>query len=199
MKKTGKRPVGRPALGITKKVSLTLTAEEWEKIESSGQPTIAAYVRQLMKDGQRKEADMIPLLQERIREWENRYALLEKEIRDLQAEQNISNLKSNMTRAQVEERWEIYLSSNKHTPEAIEQARQAMFRILFPGSSDTAQVKTKTQYECPFTGKRFGSMESLVKAAIPHLIKSAETELQHKKELALVREREKGPRYFDQL
>ncbi|TCS94996.1 hypothetical protein [Hazenella coriacea] len=36
-KRGGKRPgAGRPRLGITKKVSLTLTLEEWEKLEESG-------------------------------------------------------------------------------------------------------------------------------------------------------------------
>lgn len=51
---TGARQVGRPAKGITKKVSLTLTEEEWSEIEASGL-TVAAFLKGLMKKN-RKEA-----------------------------------------------------------------------------------------------------------------------------------------------
>jgi hypothetical protein len=45
----GRRP-GRPALGVTRKVSLTLTDDEWEKIDSSHLPSIGAYLRYLMSE-----------------------------------------------------------------------------------------------------------------------------------------------------
>ncbi|QQZ64546.1 hypothetical protein JI735_34495 (plasmid) [Paenibacillus sonchi] len=42
------RPVGRPAQGITKKVSLTLSEEEWNEIEQSGM-TKGAFVKDRMR------------------------------------------------------------------------------------------------------------------------------------------------------
>lgn len=48
MARGGKREgAGRKAAGITKKVSMTLTAEEWAAIEESGL-TVAAFLRKLM-------------------------------------------------------------------------------------------------------------------------------------------------------
>lgn len=89
-------------------------------------------------------------------------------------------------RRHVEERWHIYLnnSETEHAPEAVESAKAAMFRIMFPAGADAAHVRTKEQYECPFTGKRFGSMDALVKAAIPHLISAHEHDIQRRREKA---------------
>jgi len=39
-----KRKRGRPAIGITKKVSVTLTKEEWDLIRESGL-TVSAFLR----------------------------------------------------------------------------------------------------------------------------------------------------------
>lgn len=108
---------------------------------------------------------------------------------------------SGYPRRLAEERWQNYLMNNEqqYATEVIEAAQQSFYNILFPQGAETAQVKTKTQYECPFTGKRFGSMDALVKAAIPYLLKSTGHDLRHKKELAYIRERESSPRYIDQL
>jgi hypothetical protein len=63
MPRGGKRPgAGRKPEGITRKVSLTLTKEEWKQIEESGFPTLAAYLKHLLKnerlkDGSENEAD----------------------------------------------------------------------------------------------------------------------------------------------
>lgn len=49
MARGGRRPgAGRPRQGITRKVSLTLTEKEWQAIEQSGQPTVAAYLKHMM-------------------------------------------------------------------------------------------------------------------------------------------------------
>lgn len=89
-------------------------------------------------------------------------------------------------RRHVEERWRIYLdmSETEYAPEAVENAKAAMFRIMFPAGADAAHVRTKEQYECPFTGKRFGSMDALVKAAIPYLISAHEHDIQRRREKA---------------
>ena len=48
MARGGKRPgAGRKPQGITKKVSITLTAEEWRVIEESG-TTVAAFIKSLI-------------------------------------------------------------------------------------------------------------------------------------------------------
>lgn len=47
----GRRPgAGRKREGITKKVSLTLTAEEWKQIEDSGEKTVAALIKKMLKE-----------------------------------------------------------------------------------------------------------------------------------------------------
>ena len=52
MPRGGKREgAGRKARGITRKVSLTLTQEEWSRIEESGE-TMAAFLRQFMQQPQ---------------------------------------------------------------------------------------------------------------------------------------------------
>lgn len=83
----------------------------------------------------------------------------------------------------LDEEWSIYLSmtKEKHSMDAINEAKESMKRILFPKGLESAKVKTKTQFICPFTGKRFGSMDALVKSAIPILIKSSEANLSRKR------------------
>lgn len=52
----GKRPgAGRPKEGITKKVSLTLTQEEWEVLEK--EPTYGAAVKKLIKKATETKKD----------------------------------------------------------------------------------------------------------------------------------------------
>lgn len=42
---------GRPAMGITKKVSITLSEEQWEKIDKEkGKGSYSAYFRELVED-----------------------------------------------------------------------------------------------------------------------------------------------------
>ncbi|WP_197081084.1 hypothetical protein [Gordoniibacillus kamchatkensis] len=100
-------------------------------------------------------------------------------------------------RRHAEERWQIYLRTTEQqpSPEVIEKAKDATFRLLFPDGENVAKVETKTQYICPFTGKRFGSMDALVRAAIPHLIKSAEADQRWKN----ASEQPRSPQYFDQI
>jgi hypothetical protein len=154
MPRGGKREgAGRKRQGITRKVSLTLTSEEWKQIESSGK-TVAAFMRQLM----RKMATTVPT----------------------QSHQAVTGYE----RRHAEERWQIYLNNTdqQHAEEALTIAKDALFRLLFPKGAEVAQVETKTQYICPFSGKRFGSMDSLIRAAIPRLITNAEIELRRKQE-----------------
>lgn len=165
MPKGGKREgAGRKAQGETRKVSLTLTTEEWTQIKKSGL-TVAAFLKRLIHG----QAEAPPVTEP-----------------------------NDYPRHYVEERWETHLRMADDLPstDVLEAAKDALMRNLYPRGTEYAVVRTHEQYECPFTGKRFGSMNTLVKAAIPHLLKSVEYNQQHKKELARIRERENSPRYI---
>ncbi|WP_019123583.1 hypothetical protein, partial [Brevibacillus massiliensis] len=97
MARGGKREgAGRKAQGITRKVSLTLTAEEWEQIDKFD-GTVAAFLRQLMKQvTEIKERQPLPV---------------EK------GNSNHNDDTERLTRRTVEELWQIYLSKgSQHTP-----------------------------------------------------------------------------------
>ena len=167
------RPVGRPSLGITKKVSLTLSAEEWTEIEASGL-TVAAFLKKNIEKAPVAEAAPVPST-------------------------FVADLKDpiNYQRSYVEERWEIHLRMADDLPSAdvLEAAKNTLMRNLYPRGAEFAIIQTHEQYECPFTGKRYGSMKNLVSAAIPHLIHLA-ADKKHKEELSMIREREKAPKYL---
>lgn len=92
----------------------------------------------------------------------------------------------------VDECWNMRLHDYKDVPdEILQEARHSLNRGLL-------EMKTATQYICPFTGKRFGRCDNLIRAAIPYVIEA--TIAQHKrKEERRDREREKRPLYFAQL
>lgn len=163
---------GRPSLGITKKVSLTLTESEWAEIESSGL-TVAAFLKERMKKTSVAEAQSVA---------------------------PVTDPKDpvNYLRCYLDERWEIYLRNTEdvHPADIIEAAKASMYGILFPKNAENTVVRTHQQYECPFTGKRYGSMDKLVRAAIPYLIERKIAEKKHKIELTAIREREKAPKHF---
>ncbi|MFB5762294.1 hypothetical protein [Paenibacillus medicaginis] len=54
-----------------------------------------------------------------------------------------------------------------------------MFGMLYPHDEEHALVRIHLRFECPFTGKLFGSMDELVRAAISHLIREYTAEEQH--------------------
>lgn len=147
------RPVGRPSLGITKKVSLTLTEEEWAEIEGTG-GTVAAF----LKDKMKQNVPEVTGVRLQRTEWESERTPVAYSL------------------SQAEERWNIYLQfSNELLPDGdiIDAAKQSMFQILYPNQVENVFVETREQYVCPFTGKRFGSMDKLVSAAIPTIIQWA--------------------------
>ena len=159
------RPVGRPSQGITKKVSLTLTKEEWTEIEDSGK-TVAAFLKDKMK--KQPDVSLRP-------EWETQRNPI------------------SYPRPLAEEHWGTYLdrSDENLTPDIIDAAKESMFQILYPNQAENIVVETREQYICPFTGKRFGSMDKLVSAAIPTLIQWAIAKKRRDIERAAEREKEK--------
>lgn len=52
-----KNPVGRPPVGVTKKVSLTLPAEEWEWLDDEAKDNRSLFLRQLVWKAQSKESE----------------------------------------------------------------------------------------------------------------------------------------------
>ncbi|MCM3079589.1 hypothetical protein [Brevibacillus invocatus] len=180
MGRGGKRVgAGRKPQGITRKVSLTLTEDEWAKIENSG-GTVATFLRELMLHSQGEE-DMAAFSKEEAER--NRKDALEKsnEVARLKYELDNSNLNQNaerLTRRDVEELWQIHMGKgDQYTPASLEEAYDALIRNLFPSGGDLTEIKTIPQYICPFSGKRFGSPSSLIRAAIPRLIAFAEIRL----------------------
>lgn len=169
------RPVGRPSQGITKKVSLTLTKEEWDEIKQSGQ-TVATFLKNKMKTPVPPD---LSSLSPAIAQWE----------RDRDP--------VDYPQRYAEERWDIYLQFSDETlppDEIIEAAKQSMYKVLYPNQTENAIVETREQYVCPFTGKRFASMDKLVASAIPTLIQWAIAQQRRAAERAAARERENGPK-----
>lgn len=52
----------------------------------------------------------------------------------------------------------------------IEAAEASVFGELYPNGEEHALVRVHPRFECPFTGKLFGSIDELVHAAISHFI-----------------------------
>lgn len=181
MGRGGKREgAGRKPQGITRKVSLTLTEDEWTKIENSG-GTVATFLRELMQQPKQSDEDMAAFWKEEAER--NRKDALEKakEVARLKCElekSNLNQIAERLTRRDVEELWKLHLDKGgQNTPASLEEAYDALIRNLFPSGGDITEIKTIPQYICPFSGKRFGSPSSLIRAAIPRLIASAEIRL----------------------
>ncbi len=72
----------------------------------------------------------------------------------------------------------IYVHSLDPSLKAIEGAKDDLISSLFPKGVESAKVDTKIQYICPFTGKKFGTVQNLVNAAIPRLISWREAQIE---------------------
>lgn len=46
-----KKPVGRPAIGVTKKVSITLEENEWKLLDEKAQGNRSAFIREILSKG----------------------------------------------------------------------------------------------------------------------------------------------------
>ncbi|MFS0728344.1 hypothetical protein [Paenibacillus sp. 1P07SE] len=152
-----KRAIGRPAEGITKKKSLTLTESEWAIVEQYD--TIAAFVKAALKPQLATQATT-------LHPSDNRQF-------------------ADYPKHEVDSCWKTYLRFSEDPPpseEVIEQAQEAMYRVLYPNGSEQPAVEVKAQYICPFSGKRFGSVHKMVQAAIPRLLQSTEAMLKMKAE-----------------
>ncbi|NOJ73580.1 hypothetical protein [Paenibacillus alvei] len=179
--KGDRKPVGRPSTGITKKVSLTLLPDEWKEIEEFGQ-TPAAYIKHLQRETMQLKEQIEQLKQENEQLLESHKNAIE------QLENNMGNLNSSdYSRNEALSRWDIELSHDdeikgeQYSIEEIESAKKSFFNILYPKDSDNAVTATKTQYICPFTGKRFSSLNRLVAAAIPLLLRWSRSNFEHEK------------------
>lgn len=171
------RPVGRPAHGITKKVSLTLSEEDWNEIEQSGM-TYGAFVKDRMKKAKTAAAlEVSPAPQPPITQFERERRSVD------------------YPRRYAEERWDIHLRLSDEEPppdDVLEAAKKSMYKVLYPNQAENAVLETRDQFICPFTGKRFSSMDKLVGSAIPTLIQWASAQQRRDAERAAARERENG-------
>lgn len=196
---------GRKAQGITRKVSLTLTGDEWARIDAAG-GTVAAFLRELMQ-GQRGflDPDMQSFWKERLSESEQRCSdlLRQLEVMEQKFEKGNSNQGiERLTPRQVDELWEICTrnETGQHTPEALVEAKESLFGVLFPSGGDQTEIATQPQYICPFTNKRFSSPNKLIRAAIPRLIESKERYLKDRKAAKERQQaKEEAARHWQQL
>ena len=193
MARGGKRTgAGRKAQGITRKVSLTLTAEEWAQIDAYN-GTIAAFLRELMQQPKQSGVDMVAFWKEEAKKYRQETMKMAEEIGRLRYNLEKSNQNQNverLTRRDVDHLWMI--CSEKYSDKSAEvlaKAKDALFRNLFRSDDDLTEIKTQPQYICPFTNKRYGSPSSLVRAAIPWLIESAE---KHQKDRRAAEERRRA-------
>lgn len=151
---------GRKAQGITRKVSLTLTEEQWNQIKLSGEPTVAAYIQGLM----------------------NKVTSIKSGDKPVYETGNFNHGEHHVVnRKEAEEFWSIFASfEDSATPEVLEKAKEVFLRVLYPKGGDMAQIQVKPNFVCPFTGKRFGSVKAIIKAAVPHLVQSESRRLENR-------------------
>jgi hypothetical protein len=124
--------------------------------------------------------DMVALWKEEAKKYRQETMEMAEEIGRLQYNLEKSNQNQNierLTRRDVDHLWMICSEKYSDKPaEVLVEAKDALFRNLFR-SDDLTEIKTQPQYICPFTNKRYGSPSSLVRAAIPWLIESADKRL----------------------
>jgi hypothetical protein len=173
MPRGGKRlGAGRPKslTTIKKKVSLTLDVNEWKQIEESGAKTVAAFVKQLMKENE---------------ELKKRGSLISNGIKGIlnsKGEIQINTLPtSRLEQKSVDMTWNLVLknweSYDKENPqptdlEILQAAYESLIHLFFPDGRELAKVETKPRYICPVTNKQFGSFDKLLRSLIPRLIYS---------------------------
>ena len=93
----------------------------------------------------------------------------------------------------VDELWDMRIRDDyKNVPdEILQEARRAFDRVL-------SHTTTVAQYVCPFTGKRFGRMDKVIRGGIDFVIQSKVNENQNREERK-IRERARCERYLDQI
>lgn len=190
MPRGGKRPgAGKKKQGITRKVSLTLTEEEWKQIDESGEPTVAATIKQLMK-----QVTEIKQENEQLKKQVTQIKQSKKEPLNQGTEIIPIDHQRQMEKAYAEEIWSIILDVEEDLPkdpEVIQDAKKSFYDLLFPDGSEKMELKTLPQYVCPLSNKRFGSPDKLIRSAIPRLIQVSAKTLENRKFFAELKRREK--------
>jgi hypothetical protein len=170
----GKRKgAGRKAKGITKKVSLTLSEELWNEINSFD-GTCADYIRSLKQNYNNFE----------ISNLNNSILTDDKELNM----NEVTPINKELTKEHIDEFWNIYKCNflEEQPPEervsdqAVEEAYTSLMD-LFKGQ-ETAQIQTSMRYRSPFTNKWFSSMQNLLRSEIPTLIIWADKGMKRKNE-----------------
>ncbi|WP_206514660.1 hypothetical protein [Brevibacillus marinus] len=175
-----------------------MTAEEWKQIDAFD-GTVAAYLRHLMQNQAKvsrpgTKAEHKPLQQDNTLIEQNGQLIVKSNLykdKRQSSEKRLGSLNKvtlseraeNLTTAneleyrQVEKLWhDVSPAHTKdHPPEVIDDAKKSLFQTLFPNNATRTMLhnpKLKARpYVCPFTGKKYGSVENLVRAAIPWLIR----------------------------
>jgi hypothetical protein len=171
----GKRMrAGRKPQGITKKVSLTLTAQIWEEINQFD-GTFADYIRSLRGT----KVELSHFIQTSDNSTVNQCSL-----------ETPQTLHNELTHKRVQELWEIYLQDflveqtpgDNVTEQAITNAHISLFGGLF--KDDCPKVETSLRYRSPFTGKWFSQVDNMLKKEVPTLLSWAQSKIDRQKEIA---------------
>lgn len=181
---------GRKPQGVTRKVSLTLTEEEWEILDTYP-GTIAAYIKEFIQ--QKPVVNKTEKSDDFIYPAENPELSKTPKVSVRMDREFISHL------IQIEVT-ELKRNGEELPPEEdIKRAEEKMLNLLCPREFNYAQIAVLNQYICPHTNKRFGSVEKMVRAMVPKALTWPANERYRKELAALAKERAQAPKYWDQI
>jgi hypothetical protein len=187
MPRGGKRPgAGRKPQGITRKVSLTLTKEEWKMIEESGAPTVAAFIKNLINEVTeiKKERD-----KNKVTEFKNKDEASKSSLKKVtktegdQEKDEATDQISKAPRADGELTWNEVCDIYERETNRIKSADvlgtvwEEVMGLLFPMSlfgdeNELTELRQSSgQFMCPGTGKTFDNCEEAVTCFIRFVIK----------------------------
>lgn len=181
---------GRKPQGVTRKVSLTLTEEEWETLDTYP-GTIAAYIKEsiqqkpMASDEKKSETFIYPAENPALFKVPKVSVQMDREFISHIIKIEVAELKRN--------------DEELPSEEDIKRTEEMMLNLLVPKGSNYAQLAVLNQYICPHTNKRFGSAEKMVRAMLPSALKWPANERYRKKVLAISKERAQAPKYWDQI
>ena len=179
----GKREnAGRKSTGITRKVSLTFSEEEWAEFENSGM-IMADYIRHLKKVTQVKDREIDEL----------KKGTSFKEGQDTSLNKVTEIKKDEYPLRIMEERIDRYFKDHPDLIDLKEAVRTKMVNDYY--RDGVFYAETKPQYIGLYDGKRYGSPDKLIVQAIPFLVNSLQARAKYK-EASERREQARKDRLF---
>ncbi|WP_101809501.1 hypothetical protein [Paenibacillus pasadenensis] len=183
---------GRKPQGITRKVSLTLTEDEWAQIEALGFSTLSTYIKQQLATSETAPTVPHPSTAHTNFVFPDHNPPADRAARvpvALDRREIAFTLRSAANEAKR--------AGTPVSDEDVAEAEQRILNMLFPKGSEHAQLAVLHQYICPATGKRYGSAYKMLLALVPQALQWPAYD-RARKEASQARQ-SKGPLYFDQI